>query len=411
MKPSRPLLLCAALLLGACDPIQIEVVLPPPVVIQPGSTPSTMVDAGHPPDTSTPDGGHPPDGSTPDAGYPPDGSTPDAGTCEGGWTTRELAKNAGMLAFTFDSAAVGHFALMKDLRIYVGTTRPGEVPVPAGDLRGYARGIAVDAAGRRHLLLSDSPSSTYYAREQEGSWLRTLVAPDSHPVTLKLDASGFAHAIVSLGTSQNRRLGYATNRSGQWVVTDLGLTARNASADLALDSQGHAHIAWLSSSDTEGVYYGTNASGTWMTERALAASGNEPVIALDPQDRPHLLYSWGGSSAEHLTKQDGTWTRTYVGPANGIALDLVADKNGNLHALLDRSQNPKIVYATLAAGSRTWSYTPIISLNGQGGVTHPWEYVLGLDAQGQVHAGYWYIISTDEAGISGDYVRYAQPCP
>jgi hypothetical protein len=384
----------AGALLGACEPIQIEVIL------------TEKNTGGTPPSTEpTPDAGQP------DAGVPPE----ETGSCEGGWRTSELAADVDSLDFTFDSEAVGHFVFSSsDQQIYTGSTRTGRTVVAAEGLKGFVRGFAVDATGWRHLLYSDASStegsSTTYAHDRWGAWQRTVVARDSHPVALKLDASEFAHALLLQGTGSARTLAYATNRSGQWVVTDLGIKSRNGLAALALDSKGNAHIAWHDNSDS-GIYYATNSSGTWFSEMVEDAQGNEPVLAIDLQGRPHVLFSHGGSSATHVTKQAGSWRSTTVAGANGIAMDLRVDSAGNLHALMDRSQNPKIVYATRKANGSTWSVTPIISLDGQGGVSYLWRNVLGLDAAGKVHVGYWYIVTTDGAGIAGDYVRYAQPCP
>ncbi|WP_395809729.1 hypothetical protein [Archangium minus] len=96
----------------------------------------------------------------------------------------------------------------------------------------------------------------------------------------------------------------------------------------------------------------------WVTELVVDAPGNEPVLTIEPQGRPHVLFSYGGSTAIHVTKQAGSWKSTFVTDANGIALELLVDSAGNLHALLDRSQNPKIVYATLPANSTHWNVTP-----------------------------------------------------
>lgn len=44
-------------------------------------------------------------------------------------------------------------------------------------------------------------------------------------------------------------------------------------------------------------------------------------------------------------------------------------------------------------------------------MSHPLRNVLGLDDQGRVHVGYSYLISSDDAGLSGVFLRYAEPCP
>jgi hypothetical protein len=387
----------AGLLLGACDPIQIEVILSNNVV--------------HVPSPSQQDGG-----TGADAGVDPLPPS-DFGACENGWRSRELAANPMHMAFEFDSAGVGHYAIThNDWRIHVGSTRTGDSLAPAGDLSGGVKALAIDANGRRHLVYytSSSSSDMYYAQERAGGgWQTTLVTRGGLPTAVKIDSSGFAHVALGLGPHSDYRLGYATNRSGQWEVTNLGVKTRNAGAELAVDAQGRAHLAWHDDSSSGGISYASNVSGAWVVEQVSARGGNEPVIALDPWGFPHVLYSEGATSARHGVKHNGTgsWTFDDVGGSNGIALDLKVDAAGNLHALLDRSQNPKVVYATRSAEGSSWSYKPLITLNGQGGVTYLWENVLGFDAAGKMRVGYWYMISSDTKIDPWNFVRYAEPCP
>ncbi|HEX8826311.1 MAG TPA: hypothetical protein VF794_40775 [Archangium sp.] len=381
----------AGLLLGACDPIQLDIIL----TSQVGDIPIP----------------NQPDGGPRDAGPPP-ATPPDAGDCDNGWRSRELATNAMNLSFEFDSEGVGHYAVnQSENKIYVGSTRPGDSLAQAGELSGSVGGLAIDANGRRHLVYYGSSPGAYYAHERVGGgWQSTPLASNGYPTTLKLDTSGFAHVVLSLGMNGDRRLGYATNRSGQWEITDLGIKARNSRAELAVEPRGVAHLAWHDDSSSGGISYATNASGAWVIEQVSPFGGNEPVIELDPWGVPHLLYSEGGSYAQHAERRDGVWAIKGVGAANGIAIDLKVDAAGNLHALLDRAQNPKVVYARRSADGSNWSYTPSINLEGQGGVAHLWENVLGLDAAGKAHVGYWYIISSDTQPNPWNFLRYAEPC-
>ncbi|WP_257461422.1 hypothetical protein [Archangium lipolyticum] len=395
-----PAAVLTVLVLGACEPIQIDVIF---------ENHNTYVN-------STPDGG-PPDKVGGDSGLPPiepvdagqsDGGPPPDASCVDGWRSREVTTEAQNVAFAFDSKGVGQLAMTKAGRVFVGGLREGDVLTRAGELQGYVGGFALDAEGGRHVVVSNASAHTVYAHDREGIWRSTVLFP-GYPVALAIAPSGSAHVILNQGTGSEQHLAHATNQSGQWVLTDLGIKSRNSRADLAVDARGHAHIAWHADS-SYGIYYATNASGTWMQELVADQTGNEPVLAIDPLGRPHLIYSFGGSYAEHAVKEDGGWRLTGVGASSGIALDLMADARGNLHALLDRYTNPKVVLASLPAGSRSWSYTPIISLDGKGGVTHPWEFALGLGPSGEPRIAYWYAISTDGAGL-GNSVRYAEPCP
>ncbi|QRN95194.1 hypothetical protein JRI60_39940 [Archangium violaceum] len=434
-----PAVVLTSLLLGACDPIQIDIIFENHNTYvqdtQDGGPPPDKVggDAGLPPimtDAGTSDGGLS-DGGLSDAGTSDgglsdggtsDGGLSDAGTSDGGLSdgglpdascvegrrSREVAVDVESAAFAFDSQGLGYLAMTDEGKVFVGGMGQGHALIQAGELQGYVRGFAIDADGGRHLVV-DYSGSTVYAYSGSVSWQSTAIARGV-PVALALDPSGFAHVLLDMETGSERRLAHATNRSGQWVITDLGIQSRSGGADLAVDAWGHAHIAWHTNAES-GIYYATNASGTWMQERVADISGNEPVLAIDSSMRPHLLYSYGGSYVQHAVKEDGGWRIEEVGPSAGIALDLVADSRGNLHAVLDRFENPKLVRAFLPAGRQSWSYTPIIALDGKEGVTHPWEYALGLGPLGEVRIGYWYALVGNGTEVVGSSVRYAEPCP
>jgi hypothetical protein len=328
-----------------------------------------------------------------------------------GWRSREVAADMESAALAFDSNGEEYLAMTRDGRVFMDGMGQGHALLRVGDLLGSVRNFAIDANGDRHVTLVDDSDNVIYAQGRAGGWQSTVIG-QGLPIALGLDASGFAHVAFNMKTSSVYRFAYATNRSGQWVVTELGLDAATVRAELAVDASGHVHIAWADDPDS-GIFYATNASGSWVVEQVADIVSKKPALAIDSSGRPHLLFPVEGAYVQHAVKEEGGWRFEDVGPSPGVALELVADARGNLHAVLFRAQNPRVVQAFLPAGSHSWSYTPIfdLDLDGRGRVAAPLDFALGVGPSGEVRIGYWYSIFDDNIELVGSSVRYAEPCP
>jgi hypothetical protein len=104
---------------------------------------------------------------------------------------------------------------------------------------------------------------------------------------------------------------------------------------IAIDSQGHPHIAYANVRDeTSSLRYASWNGTAWTTEVLEGKTGRFPVysvsMVLDKNDNPHIVYTnMETRIVKYATRRAGIWQTTTVdtvpGPAypdrNGIALD------------------------------------------------------------------------------------------
>jgi hypothetical protein len=101
---------------------------------------------------------------------------------------------------------------------------------------------------------------------------------------------------------------YGSNDSGSWVSdTSLSFDADSA---VAVDSTGHAHVAYADEFIYWTLHYRTNVTGSWVDE-ALTGSyeppGSRPAIALDSSDKAYVAYAIAGD-VWYTTNKTGTWS-------------------------------------------------------------------------------------------------------
>ncbi|NLH17940.1 MAG: DUF11 domain-containing protein [Phycisphaerae bacterium] len=216
---------------------------------------------------------------------------------------------------------------------------------------------------------------------------------------IRADASGFAHAsFTRRGERRVERFGndpmiasvichhpddivYATNRSGRWiseiiydgigysdpgnVVNPRSYRKEAVNSALALDVNGHAHIAYQVKKEVRTVFgetwdqflqlwYTNNGSGTWSKPVMIAEvqtyidgvqqygfGTGSPLgmwaidLDIDPAGHAHAMYvntrgMAGMGDIVYLTNADGEWTATTVGRAYDYA-SLAVDHDGHAH--------------------------------------------------------------------------------
>ena len=138
-----------------------------------------------------------------------------------------------------------------------------------------------------------------------GSWTLTQVADEAAAGTHAIvrEADGTLHLAFGIDAGGERRVAYATDATGSWVVEPVGpgspVTA-DQDPSLAVDAAGHAHIAFERASqspDRTSILYATNAGGPWVvTPRSTGAPHDlGPRIALDTAGRPRIAFLREGS--------------------------------------------------------------------------------------------------------------------
>src|SRR5262249_28394860 len=151
---------------------------------------------------------------------------------------------------------------------------------------GYFPAVAFDSLGRTHLSYLFWSGGLRYVTDGGGAW-KLATVDQTGGVTylsansLALDADGHAH--IAYRDSSNGTLKHTTNASDAWVATIVDNSGDVGSyASLAIDRNGKAHISYFDSSNGH-LKYATNASGSWqvVTIDSSSAVGYGTSLAVD----------------------------------------------------------------------------------------------------------------------------------
>ena len=435
----------SALLLTGCDPICIDNLTPADrghayandagvcVVVMgaPGG------DAG-PEDAGDGDGGTG-DGGTGDGGARDggsdagsDGGAGDAGPmdfwCAGpGWTTRLLDEGMGNaeMPFLFDAKGVGHFAYVKDTRIYVGSTNPGDVPRRIGEALSYQPLRMVrDSLGASHVLFTQN-DWVYYTHDRSGAWeLYPLL--QGLPAALTFDAWGGLHVLMQQTLPQQGTIYVHGLRPGTagWRTLPLPELGQVGELEqLAVDASDRLHILFLRREFLGSIpVYATNATGAWTVEPLdweIPSGSGRPrfQLQLDARGRPHVLGV--DAAGTWWWVKDGTqWQRQFMGPFQSHAPALYMGADGPSHALLQDREDKQFSRMSVWAvtpGMDGGSATPWLPLeSSDGGVAVPVGGALHVDAHGVVRVGTPYVTYTPVDGGPDKVtrgLRYSRYCP
>jgi len=145
--------------------------------------------------------------------------------------------------------------------------------------------------------------------------------------SIVLDSSDKIH--IAYRNSSGRFLKYATNASGAWVITNvdgaIGFVVEHIS--LAIDSNGTLHISYsygpYSSSDKY-LRYATNASGDWVisTIESAGARVSYTSIAVDSNNKVHISYHDAADfDLRYATNVSGAWSISTVDSAGHVGIE------------------------------------------------------------------------------------------
>ena len=112
-----------------------------------------------------------------------------------------------------------------------------------------------------------------------------------------------------------------------------------AFSDLALDSKGHAYIAFCDILD--GISYATNASGVWQAEFLNDADLREDCshtsLVLDTDGNAHISYINAGKYLTYITNKSGTWVKSSLARIGSLGSNpaypasIALDDTDNVH--------------------------------------------------------------------------------
>lgn len=133
---------------------------------------------------------------------------------------------------------------------------------------------------------------------------------------IAVDSQGHAH--IAFRTSI-WTLRYASNASGQWVVSTIDANGPvNPLISIAIDSQNHVHIAYTTSVEGH-LKYISNTTGSWVKEDIWTPYhpydvDDELSLAVDSAGKAHIAYykhiQQNRGSLNYVTNASGEWHNT-----------------------------------------------------------------------------------------------------
>ena len=284
-----------------------------------------------------------------------------------GWTFETVDGTAGecsVSSLALDNTNKAHVAYMKgnpvDLKYARQTSSGWQLETAATGANGYAFTMAVDAAARPHLVYrqyTDGEDSLIYAYRTSAGWQReTLVTGDrfGHEPALALDSQGRPHVVYENSRDPVGELRYAYRDANGWHTETIDSTEPfYLSTSLAVGSDGTPHVvySWLGGPWVK-ITYAHRGAGGWQQEFVAQfreppeVGGLLPVLALGPDNRPHVAYSdlYTFDTVRYGTREwDGWHFQTLPGYAGTPAL--AVDRTEQVHMV--NGFDNAILYLTL----------------------------------------------------------------
>ena len=266
--------------------------------------------------------------------------------------------------------------------------------------------LAVGDDGSDHVVYTDANSDQLrYATDISGQWIVSAIpgADGAEFPSLDLDHGGAVHVAYLVFTGQGQdpyQLSYASNASGSWQTSVIDSVL--ACPSIAVDAAGTPHVAYLGPVQPDGdypVHYRSYATAGWRDE--VVATSEDPktlvALAMATSGQAGLVYK-SQVELDYVTQVSGRWVTTQVdgfdatGPEDdrygAYDVSIDMDSSGDPHlAYEDTSGNLK--YAHLSSGSWDTVYVDTEGAQNQ----------IEMDAAGHAHIVY--------AGVDNLYSKLA----
>ena len=174
------------------------------------------------------------------------------------------------------------------------------------------KSLALDAADRAHVVYNDLYAGRLvYLRQTGNGWQTLAESGDSYTPSLALDATGRPHVAFTNGDED---IVYAVLGNDGWERTTIPMVGHGGGYNtLLLDETGAAHISTMQIK--QNLYYATNRGGAWaaMPVAVQDVVGEKHALALDGDDRPHLLYYHpSAGQLRWAVREGGAWATSAV---------------------------------------------------------------------------------------------------
>jgi len=270
---------------------------------------------------------------------------------------------------------------------------------------GETASLALDNTGQPHLLYLLENSTLKYAHQEGAAWQTETVVQGGDPgrySSLVLDQAERPHVIYA---DQDRmQLKYAAWDGSAWQTQAVDQGDWDYAfyyAGLALDGDGHPHIAYNKNSALWGneLRYARWDGAVWQIQTLLSkdvgSASKAAALVLDSAGRPHIVHGvWNGIA--HTYWDGAAWQSETVdaqAASSSSRLSLTIDGAGRLHLAYWDVTNEALKYAYKDGAG--W-HVQTVDEEGRS----PW---LALDHAGRPHISYCKI-----PGSYCDELRYAR---
>ncbi len=235
---------------------------------------------------------------------------------------------------------------------------------------------------------------------------------------MALDSQGLPHTI-SIDPSQfgsDSGVEYASFDGESWSVEEVGSgpTPYEFGTGIALDSQDRPHVVWFDSGD-KSLKYAVKEGGSWTisTVDSEGDVGRYPSLALDGQDNPVVSYLETTSSKAGYIKlarwDGGKWSLQRLDQLENVFPGFLgATKTSSL--VLDGGGNPVVAYSDEKVVKLAWwdgAGWNLETVATAGDSPFGQQVSLARDIRGGLHLTFADVSSKSSPGVKGA-VKYAR---
>ena len=280
-----------------------------------------------------------------------------------GWertTIPMVGHGGGHNTLLLDETGAAHISTMQiQQNLYYATNRGGAwaaMPVAVQDVVGEKHALALDTADHPHLLYYHaSLGQLRWAGRDGGAWATSAVAEvdDSplRPLELAVAFGPNDVAQIAYVDGAANELVFGTRQGDGWLLAPITTAGSNLALTVGPDNRPHLILI----QDNRLAYWAQQA-GTWQREWISAAGEAlfNAFLALDDQNRPHVVYTADGVAIEAVRQGAADWQMEVL-PVDYM-IGMALGPEGSLHLLTVTSRSegsrPPFTFYTLWLSER-----------------------------------------------------------
>jgi hypothetical protein len=206
--------------------------------------------------------------------------------------------------------------------------------------------LSLDAADVPHVAYYDgSTGAASVASQTADGWTSAVVSENSvAELSLAIDPSVGRSVLAArsddIALEQSGLFLFSDVTGGAWTKALVSANAVDLKSSAAVDQAGHHHVAFGRFGTAPGLYYGTDASGDWLTQRIVPGLILSVALAVGPTGIAHIAFELQDQTpnsetihVDHATNSSGSWTVDQILQTGGFRVlrDIAVDASGRPH--------------------------------------------------------------------------------